>query len=140
MPEDLQGNPQHEQGDAKENALKGVEADEAPLVVGLQHEKNDRRDNGNVGQHSGDIVCQSACGGCRCCGLTCTGTSRTSRRTGGHLRSTIWTEGHAGLLHREDGYFAQPRREARYQKQRFERNGRPVISSVKVLYITKYIR
>src|SRR6266849_6956189 len=98
MPEDLQGNPQHEQGDAKENALKGVEADEAPLVVGLQHEKNDRRDNGNVGQHSGDIVCQSACGGCRCCGLTCTGTSRTSRRTGGHLRSTIWTEGHGYLL------------------------------------------
>ena len=57
VPEDLQGNSQDEQGDAKENALKGVKADEAPLVIGLQYQKNDCRDNGHIGQHSGDVVC-----------------------------------------------------------------------------------
>ena len=33
-----------------------MEADEPVLVVGLHHQENDRRNDGDVGQHSGHIV------------------------------------------------------------------------------------
>jgi hypothetical protein len=33
-----------------------VETDEAAFIVGFQHEKKDRRDDGDIRQHSGNVV------------------------------------------------------------------------------------
>src|SRR5271169_5029767 len=56
MDQDTQPDPQNPPRHVKEDGLPRVEADEPALVVGLQYEKQDSRDNGEIGQHSGYVV------------------------------------------------------------------------------------
>jgi hypothetical protein len=68
MADDRKANPKHAPGNGKEQALKGVKANEALPIERLQNEKNDGRDDREVGQRSSDIVCKACGRGChRCC-------------------------------------------------------------------------
>src|SRR5579872_3689935 len=77
----------------KEDVLKRMEADEAILVVGLHHKKNDGRNNGDVSEHTGNVVGHTAgggdgrsSGGTACRGLACAlSARRTGHRTFRHL-------------------------------------------------------
>src|ERR1039458_6337908 len=46
---ECQDDPEHGPCDRKKDALKGMEADESLLVERLQHQKNNRRNDGHVG-------------------------------------------------------------------------------------------
>src|SRR5258708_20527424 len=59
MHDNAQANPQNPPGHVEKDTLPGVEAHEAAPVVGLEHEKDDRRDDGEIGQHAGHIVSES---------------------------------------------------------------------------------
>jgi hypothetical protein len=77
--------------------LEGVEADEAALIVGLYHKKNDSRDNGDVSQHSRHVVSESgARGGYRDCGTTAAG--RASCHAIGNLCTTLVAKCHWSFL------------------------------------------
>src|SRR5271165_2270202 len=104
-----------------------MEADEAVLVVGLEHQEDNRRNKGDIGKHAGDVIGESANGG-RCCGLaaaTTLGTGRAIR----DLRSTTGTKSHEGspwyarnlyqangLLHGDYGQGPELGSKERYQK------------------------
>ena len=51
--------PQNPPGYIEKYALPGVKADEPAPVIRLQYEKNNRRDNRHIGQHSGHIIGES---------------------------------------------------------------------------------
>ena len=46
----------HDQSDAEEQALERVETNEAVAIVGRDDEKDDRGNDGDVGQHPGNVV------------------------------------------------------------------------------------
>jgi len=53
---DFQTDPQHPPRQVEEDALPRVEADEAAFVIRLDHEKDDGRDDGEIGQHASHVV------------------------------------------------------------------------------------
>src|SRR5258708_36248875 len=59
MHDNAQANPQNPPGHVEKDTLPGVEAHEAASIVGLEYEKDDRRDDGEIGQHAGHIVSKS---------------------------------------------------------------------------------
>ena len=87
MDHDAQSDPQNPPGDVKENALPRVEADEPAPVVGLKNKKDDRRDDGEIGQHAGYIVGESR-GGDRGDDHAPAATRRAGGRAFGNLRAT----------------------------------------------------
>src|SRR5208337_5428319 len=98
---ECEDDPEQGPGDRKEDGLKSMEANETLLVERLQHQKNNRRDDGHVGQRAGHVIVKS--GGYRCghahaptlhgtAGTLCTGRSIRD------LRSTGCTKSHRSLL------------------------------------------
>src|SRR5438270_9833291 len=51
---------EHKQGCREKQALPCMEADKTVLVIGLNHQKNDCRDDGDIGQHSCNVVAHTA--------------------------------------------------------------------------------
>src|SRR5438105_9777778 len=58
--DDAQDDLRGERGQSEKQALEGVKADKRPLVIRFHHQEDDRRDDGDVGQHAGSIVGHAA--------------------------------------------------------------------------------
>src|SRR5450631_1759210 len=99
MANECQGDFEYDPSDHEEDGLKGMESDEALLVEWLQHQKNNRRNDGYIGQRASHVIGESGGCGCDCArAWSCaTSTLRTccSIRD---LRSTVCTKSHSGLL------------------------------------------
>jgi|SRR5271163_4721470 hypothetical protein len=95
MTHERQANIDNDPGDSEKDGLKGMEADKALSVVGLNHEKDNGWNDGEIGQSAGYIIGESGAGGCQgvgslCCAGSTLGTSYALR----DLRSAGWTERH----------------------------------------------
>jgi hypothetical protein len=117
---DPEGSPR----DREEDALEGVEADEPASVVGGHHEKDNRRNDRNVGQHPSYVVSHSLWGsGCDCGTSSATGTCRTNGGAFGNLCAAHVAESHSSPPTRmvaavENGQGApQAESAGNYQKQ-----------------------
>jgi len=78
--------PKHKPRHVEENILKGMEADKSIPVVGFDNQKDNRRNDGDVGKQTGDVVAHTPSRG------------RYDSRTGGCGFAAGWT-GYGSLGH-----------------------------------------
>src|SRR5271165_143541 len=94
--------PQDDPRDRKKEVLERVEPDEPVLVVRFHDQKNNRRDDGDVSQHSRHVVrhASGACTGLRYrgCGSDPASTRCTSGSSVGDLCAAHTAKSHRGVL------------------------------------------